>query len=271
MTTEPEKIALSDVSPRVLWRMWQSAILGLTVLFMSFPVAYYIVGDPYHHGIELLVSHFIMGRSASVMAGLQLGFPAWFLFVQNNLQDIIIMLFVYPLFLTGYQHLSGWPFVGRFLISTHALALRFKDRMATFGALGLMVFVFFPFWSTGPLVGVLVGYLIGLRTWLNFTVVIFGNAIAVAAWILAYQKLKSVSPELAIYVLAVVLVFGVVGLVVGAFRKRQREREEAEVQADIARMAREAVEAVEAGTDAARDDAGSGPSTAEDGERKSTE
>ena len=54
-----------------------------------------------------------------------------------------------------------------------------------------ILFVLFPFWSTGALAGGVVGYMLGLRTWVVFLSVIAGNFLSVACWIWFFDSLNA--------------------------------------------------------------------------------
>lgn len=55
---------------------------------------------------------------------------------------------------------------------------------------GLFVFVFAPFWMTGPVVGAIIGFLIGLRPWVNLAVVLVATYIALGLWALLLNELN---------------------------------------------------------------------------------
>ena len=59
-----------------------------------------------------------------------------------------------------------------------------------FGIAGLFVFVFAPFWMTGPVVGAIIGFLIGLRPWVNLAVVLLSTYIAIGVWALLLNELN---------------------------------------------------------------------------------
>jgi hypothetical protein len=50
--------------------------------------------------------------------------------------------------------------------------------------------VFTPFWMTGPVVGAIVGLLIGLRTRTNLAVVLAGTYVAIGVWALLLNELN---------------------------------------------------------------------------------
>lgn len=75
-------------------------------------------------------------------------------------------------------------------------AERHKRIVEPFGAIGLWVFVFFPFWSTGALVGGVVGYLLGMRTWVVMASVLSGHVISVVSLIWFFDTMYEVAEEI---------------------------------------------------------------------------
>jgi uncharacterized membrane protein len=210
---EPSKITLKY--------MWATGHLFLVTMLLLFVILGIKVGSPYDNVWQLVLAHIVSGRAGNVGLGLMQGFNNYFLLYQCCMVDFIIMFYVYPLFVSGYQHLSAWPFIGLGLKRTHELALEHKKRIAPYGAVGLMLFVIFPFWSTGPLVGVLVGYLLGMSTRLTFTTVIVGDIIAVAAWTWGYDKLYNHNRQFAIILLIIIFALAIGGAVYAKIRKRK--------------------------------------------------
>jgi hypothetical protein len=60
-----------------------------------------------------------------------------------------------------------------------------------FGVAGLFVFVFMPFWMTGPVVGAVIGYLLGLPTRTTLAVVLAGTYAAVAVYALFLDQVDA--------------------------------------------------------------------------------
>ncbi len=193
-----------DPSPATLLHIRAAGHFCLITTLVIFIVLGIRYGKPYDQVWQLVLTHIVSGRAGNAGVGLEKGFNLFFLLYQSCMQDFIIMFYVYSWFVTGYQFVSKWPLVGPALKNIHELALEHKKRIAPYGAIGLMIFVIFPFWSTGPLVGVLVGYLLGMSTWLTFTMVIVGDIIAVAAWIWAYDMLRNYNQSLALVLLCII-------------------------------------------------------------------
>jgi uncharacterized membrane protein len=175
--------------------------------------------DPYADVWKIVLAHVTAGRAGGVGLGLVKHFNLWFLFFITCIQDIVIMLIVYPWFVSGYQHVAAWPLIGPALSRTRALAYKYKAHIQPYGAIGLTLFVIFPFWSTGPLVGALVGYLIGLRTGIALTAITIGEIIAVGVWILFYDQLHRFSPKLAAVFLAIIFAVAIGGTFYARFRR----------------------------------------------------
>ncbi len=188
---KPDRPPPGEPSPRLLRNIRRAAHLCVFSFFAVWILLIIKVGAPYDRILALVAGQLAGGRAGSAGVGLQIGFSPYYLLFHISMQDFIIMLYVYPLFVTGYRRMSKLPVIGPALAGAHELALKHKGRIEPYGAMGLMVFVFFPFWSTGPLVGTIAGYLIGLRTWVTFVSVIVGNVVAVATWIWAYDALHT--------------------------------------------------------------------------------
>ncbi len=69
-----------------------------------------------------------------------------------------------------------------------AAALR-GGMVRKFGIAGLIVFV--PFWMTGPVVGSIIGFLIGLRPWVNLALVLTTAYVAIGLWALLLNELSA--------------------------------------------------------------------------------
>ena len=148
---------------------------------------------PYANAWQLILKQMVGGRAVSVSAGLSQDFSQVFLLFHCSIQDIIILLLLYPLLVAGYRRAVEIRIVGPAIANVRATAERHKSKIEPYGAIGLMAFVFFPFWTTGALAGGVVGYLIGMRTWVTFVSVIIGNFLAVGSWIWFFDRMNRYS------------------------------------------------------------------------------
>ncbi len=219
-----------EPSPRVLRRIMNLGHLLLITLLLTWMLSFYLYGEPYDKTWRIVLLQLFFGRAAGVGAGLSMGFSSLYLLFQASMVDAILMLYVYPLFVRGYQHLTLVPFIGGYLANVHKVALSHTKRMAPYGVLGLMTFVVFPFWSTGSLVGSVVGYLIGLPTWLSLSSVTAGNVIAIAIWVWFYDRLRGWNETAALLLLATIFTIAVLGIVYSRIRRTKKLEEEEEIK-----------------------------------------
>ena len=70
--------------------------------------------------------------------------------------------------------------------------------------------MWFPFWMTGPVVGCAIGFLLGLRAWVNMVVVLAGTYVAIFVWALflreVHERVAAYSSRAAVVVMIVLIV-----------------------------------------------------------------
>ena len=148
---------------------------------------------------RLVLELLFVGRAVSIADGIASGFGDLYLLVQNGLEDIILLLVLYPWIVAACEQglkdnaASLGGFIGRRIERLRRSAEGHRRIVEPFGVLGLWVFVFFPFWSTGALVGGVVGYLLGMRTWIVFTTVFLGHVISVISLIWFFDAMAGVT------------------------------------------------------------------------------
>jgi uncharacterized membrane protein len=108
----------------------------------------------------------------------------------NILIETIQVLVVYPLFVLSTRQLIRLHALQPFIARIHRAAASRGGMVRKFGIAGLFVFVFAPFWMTGPVVGAIIGFLIGLRPWVNLAVVLGATYVAIGVWALLLNELN---------------------------------------------------------------------------------
>ncbi|MGA0073147.1 MAG: small multi-drug export protein, partial [Steroidobacteraceae bacterium] len=104
--------------------------------------------------------------------------------------ETVQVIVVYPLFALTWTHLIDTPRWNALMGRMRAAATQHQGRVQRYGILGLFFFVFTPFWMTGPVVGAIIGFLIGLRPWVNLGVVLGATYIAIGVWALLLNELN---------------------------------------------------------------------------------
>jgi uncharacterized membrane protein len=154
------------------------ALIGLIVMglvaFWS-PETSRIIG-------AMTFSNIIFGRAVAMSIGYAGGFGHALVVPVNMWVETVLVLLFYPVFVFSVCKLVEFPRLKRFLEHTRAAAERHHDKVRRYGIAGLFIFVWFPFWMTGPVVGSAIGYLLGFPAWLTLSVVLTGTYIAMGGW-----------------------------------------------------------------------------------------
>lgn len=104
--------------------------------------------------------------------------------------ETILVLIVYPLFVFSWQHLLIIKGLKKPFERIRKSAELHKGKVQKYGIIGLFAFVWFPFWMTGPVVGCVIGFLLGLRAWINITAVLSGTYLAIIVWGLFLSRFR---------------------------------------------------------------------------------
>lgn len=205
---------------------------GLLVVWaVTLIVWAFVQPAPYAQGWRLVAELAFLGRLVNISDGIANGFSHTYLFIQSAPQDVILLLVVYPWVVRAYKGAQKRGVLGKAVARVHRAAEQHKTVVQPFGWLGLWVFVFFPFWSTGVLVGGVVGYLIGLRTWVTFTAVFVAHIVSLVLLIWFFDRTESWMSQfsegavrfLPWIVLLIVLAITALPRLITGRRKREKE------------------------------------------------
>ncbi|MFA6903225.1 MAG: small multi-drug export protein [Gallionellaceae bacterium] len=127
-------------------------------------------------------TNIVFGTIVSMSIGYAAGYSHAVVIPVNIWVESVMVLLFYPVFYLSMQKLVEFPLVGRFLERTREIAERHQDKVRRYGIAGLFLFVWFPFWMTGPLVGSAIGFLLGFPAWLTLSVVLAGTFVAMLGW-----------------------------------------------------------------------------------------
>lgn len=136
-------------------------------------------------GLNLLI-----GRAAGMSFGYANGLDHVVVICSNVLVETIQVLVLYPLFVLSWRNLVDVRRLRRVLVQMRRSAEASRSRVARFGMLGLFVFVFLPFWMTGPVVGSIIGFLLGLKSRQTLGIVLAATYAAIGVWALLFEQLN---------------------------------------------------------------------------------
>ncbi len=196
------RLLLSGVALAFIFTFW------LTVRVLLSPDDSQVV-------VGMTAVELLFGRAASMAFGYSLGLGHGTVIPICIIIETLLVLIFYPLFVFGWRHLLVIEWLKNVFERTHKAAETHKDKVQRYGIIGLFVFVWFPFWMTGPVVGSVIGFLLGLRVWINMTVVLVGTYAAIFGWAFFlrhfHKKVASYSSYAAMILMALLVVIIIVG------------------------------------------------------------
>ncbi len=165
--------------------------------------------------IGMTAIEIMFGRAACMAFGYSVGLGhATVISICIIIETILVLVF-YPLFVFSWRHLVELKWLKGIFERTHKAAEMHRDKIQKYGVIGLFTFVWFPFWMTGPVVGSVIGFLLGLPVWLNITVVLAGTSTAILGWAFFLRQLHehvaSYSPYAAMTLMALLVVIIILG------------------------------------------------------------
>ena len=198
------------------------ALTGLMLL--AFWIGWHLFPDSVLPYAIMTGLNLIIGREAGMSFGYASGFDHAHVVPLNILIETVQVLVIYPLFVLSTRQLIKLRTLQPFITRIHRAAESRGGMVRKFGVIGLFVFVFAPFWMTGPVVGAIIGFLIGLRPWVNLAVVLVSTYVAIGVWALLLNELNvwaSTVNQYAPYALFVAIVLIAVAMEwVGRHRER---------------------------------------------------
>lgn len=165
------------------------ALAGL--LLLGFGIGWTLFPDSILQYAAMTGLNLLIGPGAGMTFGYASGMNHLQVVPLNMMVETLHVLVFYPLFALSWQHLFDLPALKSFVARMHEAAELRGGMVRKFGIAGLVVFVFVPFWMTGPVVGSIIGFLIGLRPWVNLTVVLLSTYVAISLWALLLNELSA--------------------------------------------------------------------------------
>jgi uncharacterized membrane protein len=167
---------------------------GLTLgglMLLAFGIGWLLFPDSILPYAAMTGLNLVIGRAAGMSFGYAGGMGHAQVVPLNMLVESIQVLVVYPLFVLSWRKMIELPTLQPYFTRMQRAAESRGGRVRKFGIAGLFVFVFVPFWMTGPVVGSIIGFLIGLRPWVNITVVLTATYVAIGIWALLLNELSA--------------------------------------------------------------------------------
>lgn len=130
----------------------------------------------------MTITNILFGRAAGLSYGLSVGLSEPLIIFMNIIIELITVMIIYPLFVFSWQKSLKINALHNFFTKVKVLRLKHSGFFDKYGKYGLFIFVWFPFWMTGPVVGAIIGFLIGLKHYHTIIIVSAGTSLAIIVW-----------------------------------------------------------------------------------------
>ena len=201
-------------------------IVGILLLFgwfMSIVGVYMFSVDDANKLVVMSVTNFFFGRAAGISYGYTVEFSDGIIIFMNMMIEFIMVMIIYPLFVLSWNKSLHIGFLRHFFISVKRQRIKYRTFFEKYGKYGLFIFVWFPFWMTGPIVGAIIGFLIGIKHYYTMLIVLSGTSLAIIIWTYFLKEiivvLNQVSENAPYIVLGLIVI---IALVLKLIKSRER-------------------------------------------------
>lgn len=153
-----------------------------TLLIISILITYIFDAKSANKITALVVSNLFVGRVPSLSLGYASQLSHLTVIGVNIVTELILVTSLYPLFIFSFKGILKIKPLEDFFTQVQEKKKQHQEKFEKYGKVGLFIFVFIPFWMTGPIVGAIIGYLIGLKHYTIMLIVFIATTIAITLW-----------------------------------------------------------------------------------------
>ncbi len=147
-----------------------SSLAGLYLLYLLF-------ADPHLHRVlsSTAIIHIMGGRALGIATCLSADIPTFYTILYNFFLEVVIVLITYGSFVLVMRNIIQPKLFHSAVRQAELTAQEQKTKIKKYGGIGLFLFVMFPFFMTGPVIGAIIGYLLNYKAVNNFLIVFGGT------------------------------------------------------------------------------------------------
>ena len=145
--------------------------------------------------ISVIGADLIGGRGASISLGLDMGLSPFSVSLISIFFNLTLLFIAYPLVVCFYEKLIETRLLGKALRFSHRIAEKNQEKVRRWGPLAIGFFVWIPIYSTGALVGAIIGRLIGMRSVTVIPATVLAMAASAISWAYAFDYLFRVAEK----------------------------------------------------------------------------
>ncbi len=159
--------------------------LSLTLLTGLYYL-YLVFTDPvlYRTLFSTALIHIMGGRALGIATCLSADIPLFYTILYNFFLEVVIVLIAYGIVVLFMRNIIQPKLFRSAVRQAELTAQGQKTRIKNFGAIGLFLFVMFPFFMTGPVIGAIIGYLLNYKAINNFLIIFSGTLTSIIIYAL---------------------------------------------------------------------------------------
>lgn len=167
----------------------------------------------------MVFSNLLVGRVPALSFGYAADLSHLIVIFTNVYTELILVTIIYPLFVFSFKGIVKVKALENFFNEVQQKKNDHQEKFDKYGIFGLFIFVFIPFWMTGPIVGSIIGFLIGLKHYTIIFIVFIATVISISLWGLFLQEIIDVLMVFDSQLVWVILFIVVSALILFRFKK----------------------------------------------------
>ncbi len=153
----------------------------------------YLAATDFEKAKVLVLAFFVNaigGRAAGIGVCIMNGYGATLTILYNFYVEVIIVCFSYSIFVLTATNYVQVPWIRRFMERLGKKALEQKEKIQSYGWIGIFLFVMAPLPMTGPVSGTIIGYMIKIPVVRNLLSSGAGTLAAIVIWFFCFDFLE---------------------------------------------------------------------------------
>ena len=157
-------------------------LLGLVLTTLTgFYFLYLLFTDPGLYKVlsSTAIIHLLGGRGLGIVTCLSAGISLFYTISYNFFLEVVIVLIAYGIVVLVMRNIIQPKLFDSAVRQAELTAQNQKTKIKKYGSIGLFLFVMFPFFMTGPVIGAIIGYLLNYKAINNFLIVFSGTLVSI--------------------------------------------------------------------------------------------
>jgi len=130
------------------------------------------------------IIHIMGGRALGIVTCLSADISLFYTILYNFFLEVVIVLIAYGIVVLVMRNIIQPKLFDSAVRQAELTAQSQKTKIKKYGSIGLFLFVMFPFFMTGPVIGAIIGYLLNYRAINNFLIVFSGTLASIMIYAL---------------------------------------------------------------------------------------